>query len=71
MEQSLLKHYDDKYHRTIDGLEKVKREMRSCFESLEGSVKTLQRITDGRIRATEDKLDREVEKIRSMIVLVE
>ncbi|CAF3938186.1 unnamed protein product, partial [Rotaria sp. Silwood1] len=24
--------------------------MRTCFESLEGSVKTLQRITDGRIK---------------------
>ena len=51
-------------------LEKVKKEMRTCFESLEGSVKTLQRVTDGRIKGTEEKLDREVEKIRSKVVVI-
>jgi len=44
--------------------------MRNCFESLEGSVKSLQRITDGRIKGTEEKLDKEVEKIRSTVVLI-
>ncbi len=44
--------------------------MRTCFESLEGSVKSLQRITDGRIKVTEEKLDKEVEKLRSTIVLI-
>jgi hypothetical protein len=51
-------------------LEKVKKEMRVCFESLEGSVKTLQRITDGRIKVTEEKLDKEIDKLRSMTVLI-
>jgi hypothetical protein len=51
-------------------LEKLKTEMRTCFESLEGSVKSLQRITDGRIKVTEEKLDKEVEKIRSTVVLI-
>jgi hypothetical protein len=51
-------------------LEKLKAEMRTCFESLEGSVKSLQRITDGRIKVTEEKLDKEVEKIRSTVVLI-
>ncbi len=51
-------------------LDKLKGEMRTCFESLEGSVKSLQRITDGRIKVTEEKLDKEVEKIRSAVVLI-
>ncbi|CAF5039519.1 unnamed protein product, partial [Rotaria sp. Silwood1] len=42
--------FDDKYQRTVANLEKVKKEMRTCFESLEGSVKALQRVTEGRIR---------------------
>jgi hypothetical protein len=54
----------------LANLEKVKNEMRTCFESLEGSVKSLQRITDGRIKVTEEKLDKEVEKLRSTIVLI-
>ena len=51
-------------------LEKLKKEMRTCFDSLEGSVKSLQRITDGRIKVTEEKLDKEVEKLRSTMVLI-
>ena len=54
----------------MGNLEKVKKEMRTCFESLEGSVKTLQRITDGRIKVTEEKLDKEIEKLRSTVVLI-
>ena len=54
----------------MENLEKVKKEMRTCFESLEGSIKTLQRITDGRIKQTDEKVDKEVSKIRSMIVLI-
>jgi hypothetical protein len=44
--------------------------MRVCFESLEGSVKALQRITDGRIKVTEEKVDKEVDKLRSTVVLI-
>lgn len=70
IEQSVAKRFDDKYQRTIANLEKLKKEMRTCFDSLEGSVKSLQRITDGRIKVTEEKLDKEVEKIRSTVVLI-
>lgn len=70
IEQSVAKRFDDKYQRTMANLEKLKKEMRTCFDSLEGSVKSLQRITDGRIKVTEEKLDKEVEKIRSAVVLI-
>ncbi|CAF1225591.1 unnamed protein product [Rotaria magnacalcarata] len=70
VEQTVYKRFDEKYQKTMANLEKVKKEMRTCFESLEGSVKTLQRITDGRIKVTEEKLDKEIEKLRSMIVLI-
>ncbi|CAF0736524.1 unnamed protein product [Rotaria sp. Silwood1] len=70
IEQAVYKRFDDKYQRTVANLEKVKKEMRTCFESLEGSVKALQRVTEGRIKATEEKLDKEVEKLRSSLVLI-
>ncbi len=70
VEQTVYKRFDEKYQRTMANLEKVKKEMRVCFESLEGSVKTLQRITDGRIKVTEEKLDKEIDKLRSMTVLI-
>ena len=67
VESTIYKRYDEKYQKTMANLEKVKKEMRTCFESLEGSVKTLQRITDGRIQVTDEKLDKEIERIRNMI----
>lgn len=70
MEKTVYKKFDEKYQKTMANLDKVKKEMRGCFESLEGSVETLQRITDGRIKVTEEKLDKEIEKLRSMTVLI-
>lgn len=70
IEQAVAKRFDDKYQRTMANLEKLKKEMRTCFDSLEGSVKSLQRITDGRIKVAEEKIDKEVEKVRSTVVLI-
>ena len=70
IEQTVQKRFDEKYQRSMEKLEKVKKEMRTCFESLEGSIKSLQRITEGRIKQTDEKVDKEVNKIRSMIVLI-
>ncbi|CAF1478059.1 unnamed protein product [Adineta ricciae] len=70
VEKTVYKKFDEKYQKTMANLDKVKKEMRGCFESLEGSVETLQRITDGRIKVTEEKLDKEIEKLRSMTVLI-
>ena len=67
VESTIYKRYEEKYQKTMASLDKVKKEMRTCFESLEGSVKTLQRITDGRIQVTDEKLDKEIERIRNMI----
>ncbi|CAF0740507.1 unnamed protein product [Didymodactylos carnosus] len=70
VEQTVYRRFDEKYQRTSTNLEKVKKEMRTCFESLEGSVKTLQRITDGRIKVAEEKFDKEIDKVRKMVVLI-
>lgn len=70
IEQNTQKRLDERYQRTMDNLEKVKKEMRTCFESLEGSIKSLQRITEGRIKATDEKVEKEVSRIRSTLVLI-
>ncbi|CAF0744481.1 unnamed protein product [Didymodactylos carnosus] len=63
VEQTVYKRFDEKYQRASTTLEKIKKEMRTCFESLEGSVKTLQRITDGRIKVAEENFDTEIDKL--------
>lgn len=44
--------------------------MRDCFESMESSVKTLERITDGRIKNAEEKLDKKVEEFRVQLGVI-
>jgi hypothetical protein len=44
--------------------------MRDCFESMESSVQTLERITDGRIKTTEEKLNKKIEKFRFQLGLI-
>ncbi|CAF0749298.1 unnamed protein product [Adineta ricciae] len=67
IEQDVYKRFDDRYQRTVTSLDKVKKEMRACFETLESSVETLQRITDSRIKGTEEKLERQVQQLRRQI----
>jgi len=70
IENDVYKRFDERYQRTIANLEKVKKEMRDCFESMESSVQTLERITDGRVKATEEKLDKKIEKFRFQLGLI-
>ncbi|CAF0841752.1 unnamed protein product [Adineta steineri] len=67
IEHDVYKRFDDRYQRTVSNLDKVKKEMRTCFESLENSVQTLQRITDKRIKNTEEKLEKQVQQLRKEI----
>ncbi|UJR33668.1 hypothetical protein I4U23_021101 [Adineta vaga] len=67
IEQDVSKRFDDRYQRTVTSLDKVKKEMRACFETLEASVETLQRITDSRIKTTEEKFERQVQQLRHQI----
>jgi hypothetical protein len=50
--------------------EKLRREMKMGFENLQDSIVTLQRVVDGKIKLSEDKLEKELEKIRKMVVLM-
>lgn len=70
IEQDAFKRFSDRHERTVSNLDKVKKEMRACFETLESSVETLQRITDGRLKATEEKLEKQVQQIRQQIDII-
>ena len=50
--------------------EKLRREMKLGFENLQDSIVTLQRVVDGKIKLSEDKLEKELEKIRKMVQLM-
>jgi hypothetical protein len=50
--------------------EKLRREMKLGFENLQDSIVTLQRVVDGKIKLSEDKLEKELDKIRKMVTLM-
>ena len=54
----------------INDTEKLRREMKLGFENLQDSIVTLQRVVDGKIKLSEDKMEKELEKIRKMVVLI-
>ncbi len=56
--------------RTTAEYEKLKRDMKAGFENVQDSIVSLQRVTDGKIKISEDKLEKEIDKIRKMVVLI-
>lgn len=50
--------------------EKTRKDLKAGFENVQDSIQTLQKVIDGKIRLSEDKLEKEIEKIRKMVVLM-
>jgi cell division GTPase FtsZ len=61
---------DDKFTKTTHDSEKLKRELKLGFENVQESIVALQKVVDGKIRLSEDKLEKELDKIRKMVVLM-
>ncbi len=61
---------DERYSRYASDTEKLKRDLKVGFENVQESIVTLQRVTDGKIKISEDKLEKEIDKIRKMVVLI-
>ena len=61
---------DDKFTKTSNDSDKLKRELKLGFENVQESIVALQKVVDGKIRLSEDKLEKELDKIRKMVVLM-
>jgi len=61
---------DEKFTKTSNDSEKLKRELKLGFENVQESIVALQKVVDGKIRLSEDKLEKELDKIRKMVVLM-
>ena len=70
LENKVYRGLDDKYSKTLMDYDRLKRDLKSGFENVQDSIATLQKVVDGKIRLSEDKLSKEVEKIRKMVVLM-
>ena len=61
---------EDKFAKTSTDSDKLKRELKLGFENVQESIVALQKVVDGKIRLSEDKLEKELDKIRKMVVLM-
>ncbi|RNA02624.1 FAM81A-like isoform X1 [Brachionus plicatilis] len=70
LENKVNKGIDDRFNKSSNEHDKLKKELKNGFESVQDSLVALQRVVDGKIRLSEDKLEKEIEKIRKMVVLI-
>lgn len=70
LDHKINKTLEDRVLRSNNDYEKLKREMKIGFENIQDSILSLQNLIDGKIKLSEDRLEKEIEKIRKMVVLI-
>ena len=61
---------DDRLTKANNEAERMKRDLKLGFENVQESILALQKLVDGKIKLSEDKLEKEMDKIRKMVVLM-
>ena len=70
LEQKVYRGLDDKYNKILMDYERTKKDLKAGFENVQDSIQTLQKLIDSKIRISEDKMEKEIDKIRKMVVLM-
>ena len=70
MDSKVKKIMDERLNKSNSEYERMRREMKEAFESIQDSIVTLQNVVEGKIKLAEDRLEKEIEKIRKMVVLI-
>ena len=70
LDQKVNKTMDERLSRAQSENERLRREMKIGFESIQESLVALQNLLEGKIKLAEDRLEKEIEKIRKMVVLI-
>ena len=70
MENKVNKGIDERFNKSSNEHEKLKKELKYGFENVQESIIALQKVVDGKIKLSEDKLKRDIESIRKIAVLV-
>ncbi len=70
LEHKVYRGLDDKYNKVLMDYERTRKDLKAGFENVQDSIQTLQKVIDSKIRLSEDKMDKEIDKIRKMVVLM-
>lgn len=70
LENKVNRGMDDRLTKANNEAERMKRDLKLGFENVQESILALQKLVDGKIKLSEDKLEKEMDKIRKMVVLM-
>lgn len=70
MDHKVKKVMDERLSKASGEYDRLRREMKEAFENIQDSIVTLQNVVEGKIKLAEDRLEKEIEKIRKMVVLI-
>jgi hypothetical protein len=61
---------EDKISKNKQEVDKFKGDLRTGISDVQSTIVTLQKVIEGKIKLSEDRLEKELEKIRKMVVLM-
>lgn len=70
LDYKVNKGLDERITKSSSDYEKLKSEIRLGFENVNESIVSLGNVVDGKIKLSEVKMEKEIEKIRKMVVLI-
>jgi hypothetical protein len=70
LENKVNRTMDDRLNKAASESDRIKRDIKLGFENVQESILALQKLVDGKIKLSEDKLEKEMDKIRKMVVLM-
>jgi hypothetical protein len=70
LENKVNRTMDDRLNKAASESDRVKRDLKLGFENVQESILALQKLVDGKIKLSEDRLEKEMDKIRKMVVLM-
>jgi hypothetical protein len=70
LENKVNRTMDDRLNKAASESDRLKRDLKLGFENVQESILALQKLVDGKIKLSEDRLEKEMDKIRKMVVLM-
>jgi hypothetical protein len=70
LERKIERANDEKQAKMSNDFEKLKKDLQYGFKNIEQSIVTLQKLTEGKIKLTEEKLLKDIDKVRKMVIMI-
>lgn len=70
LENKVNQGIEDKFTKSANDVDKLKKDLKSGLADVEQAIEMLQKVIEGKIKISEDRLEKEIDKIKKMVVLM-